>query len=65
MKSFRQQEGFKIMRINILLHVLVTLVLAVLFACQGCTVRFKASEVELDTVANQTYELESVSLFDG
>ena len=48
-----------------LLRVIMILVLAGLLACQGCTLRFRAKDVELDSVANQTYELESVSLFDG
>lgn len=29
----------------------------------GCTVHFKATDVELDTVANTTYELDKMSLF--
>ena len=47
--------------------VVVSLLLAavVLAAAGGCTVRFKASDVELDSVSNATFELQSMSLFDG
>lgn len=52
---------------------LIVWICAALFlvaALQGCTIHFKASEVELDAERqrvqkNVTYELDSMSLFDG
>lgn len=46
------------------------LMIAVLVCLSGCTLHFKASEVELDAErqrvqSNVTYELDSVSLLDG
>lgn len=34
-------------------------------AATGCTVHFKASDLELDSQSNTTYRLQSMSLFDG
>ncbi len=48
-----------------LLFILLVAILAAVICCQGCTVRFKATDVELDSVASAKYELESVSVFDG
>lgn len=44
---------------------LVALVLAGLVACQGCTIHFKATDVELDTEKNTTYMLERIDFFAG
>lgn len=46
-------------------NLLIIVALAGCLACQGCTIKFRATDVELDSVANHTYELEAVSLFDG
>lgn len=35
-----------------------------LIAPLACTIHFKATDVELDTVANATYELEKVVFFE-
>lgn len=53
----------KISVVGIVVAVFVAAVLVV--AATGCTVRFKASDVELDSVSNRTFELQSMSLLDG
>lgn len=41
------------------------LVLCTVFVVQGCTIHFKAKEVELESQANVTYELEKAGLLYG
>lgn len=47
------------------IRVLAIVVLAGLLLCQGCTMHFKATDVELETQRNATYELESVDILRG
>lgn len=52
------------------LVILVGAALLLLFALQGCTLHFKATDVELQTEeprsrSNVTYELETAELFGG
>ncbi len=44
---------------------LVAVVLAGLLACQGCTVHFKAKDVEFEACPDSTYELEKVDVLGG
>ena len=44
-------------------QILAALICALSFS--GCTVHFKASEVELDSVANTTYQLEKIDFAKG
>ncbi|MBA7590337.1 hypothetical protein ES708_32452 [subsurface metagenome] len=44
---------------------LVAVVLAGVLACQGCTIHFKATDVELDTEENTTYMLERIDFLGG
>lgn len=44
---------------------LVAAVLAGLLACQGCTVHFKAQEMEFEMDKNQTYFLERIDFLGG
>lgn len=34
------------------------------FAFGGCTVRFKATDIELETETNATYQLDSISVLE-
>ncbi len=50
---------------NKLFFLFAIVVLAGILLSQGCTIHFKGKDVELDAVANATYELQSVGLLDG
>lgn len=39
--------------------------LAVTLFCQGCSIHFKATDVELESHSNTSYELEKCELFRG
>jgi len=48
----------------------VCVALMLCFFCQGCTIHFKATELELDTkvdpnIKNVTYELEKIDILRG
>ena len=50
---------------TLLLLPIMVLVLAVLLYCQGCTIKFRATDVELDSVATSVYEFEGLEFTRG
>ncbi len=48
-----------------LLLPMVVMVLTVLLCCQGCTIKFKASEFELDSETVISYRFEGVEFARG
>lgn len=44
---------------------LVSVACAVLLLVQGCTLHFKATDLEMETQTSDAFELESVGLLDG
>lgn len=63
--SYQQQEVFDVKYRAKLLPLMVLAACAALQFVQGCTLHFKATDVELDSVGNTTFELNRVALLHG
>jgi hypothetical protein len=48
---------------RILSWLIVLVIVAALFGTQGCSIHFKASDVELETIANSTFEFDGVGWY--
>ncbi len=52
-------------RIHLLHAVILAMVLAVLLSSQGCTIKFKGKDIELESRSTVVYEFNGIELTDG
>ncbi len=52
-------------RIHLLHGAILAMVLAVLLGSQGCTIKFKGKDIELESQSTVVYEFNGIELTDG
>jgi hypothetical protein len=53
------------MKKSVLCWVLITAALIIVMVCQGCTIKFKGSDMELDAHITRVFEFDGIELSHG